>query len=111
MEATIRQHKGASAFYYLLPIQRGEIGDHSCLNSTETDFENVQVGSTIPMLVKAPFHRCSQCVMQTLLAISILCIPVDKWRIDRSYNISAYGESRGNLCYRFTSSKWAKRRL
>jgi acyl dehydratase len=57
MVATIRQHKGASAFYYLLPIQRGKIGGHLCLNSTETDFENVQVGSTIPMLVKAPISQ------------------------------------------------------
>ena len=68
--------------------------------------EDVHVGSILPMLVKALLSPMQASrAMQTLLAISILYIPIYHWRNDRSYYIIAHGESRGNRCCRFTSSE------
>jgi hypothetical protein len=54
MAATFWHHKGS--LYILLPVyhpsKKSKIGDHSCPGSTEPYFEDVQVDSTIPMLVK-----------------------------------------------------------
>ena len=54
MAATIRHYKGS--LNILLPIyhpsKKSEICDYSCPGSTEPYFEDVQVDSTIPMLVK-----------------------------------------------------------
>jgi len=58
MVATIRQHQGCLyPFTTCSPSKGSEIGGHSYLSSTETDFEDVQVGSPIPMLVKAPISH------------------------------------------------------